>query len=85
MVRKRDRIVRIAVGFAFSVLYWIAALFSLLFSQIGDPAPELRTPEGMSLVYASRQRISLIILVAEVVIYAALVLLVRRASKPRSD
>ena len=83
MEGRRERFVRVAVGTVLSVLYWFVALFFLLFSQIGDPPPEYRTPEGLNVVYATRHRTGLIILCVEVLIYAALFLLMRRAGKSR--
>jgi hypothetical protein len=84
MEGRRERILRLVVGAALSLLYWFVALLFLLFSQIGDPPPEYQTPEGLNVVYATRHRTGLVILCVELLLYAALFLFLSRAGKPRS-
>lgn len=79
---RRERVVRIAAGTVLSVLYWLLAVVLLLSTQMGDPPPALQTPEGFSVVHATKVRMGLIVLFVEVVVYATLFLLIRRVGRP---
>ena len=71
-------------AFFVSTAYWAFGLAFLLFSQLGDvDAAGTLSPAQVQEALAARQRNGVILLGAEILIYALLFFLIRTISRPR--